>query len=216
MLKPHHIVRKLTKYDVIVRCNQCQQETQKDYYTALKSRVGHMCKPCSSKLALMFELDAAVLREFLHYCPESGALTHKVPQMKRDIGADATQSHSAGYRQIRIGRKNLLAHRVIWLMVTGSLPDQIDHINHDKVDNRWSNLRGVEPRTNIMNMPLKKNNTSGHVGVRVLPSGRFAGYIMVHRKQISLGTYDTFDEAVAARQAGCSRYGFHRNHGKQG
>jgi hypothetical protein len=93
------------------------------------------------------------------------------------------------------------------------MPTQIDHINHIRDDNRWVNLRNVIHRANQLNTSLSSNNTSGFNGVRILPSGRYSAFIMVQRKQISLGTYDTLEEAIAARQAANSKYGFHVNHG---
>ena len=64
-----------------------------------------------------------------------------------------------------------------------------------------------------MNMSKKRNNTSGHTGVRVLPSGKYYAYIMVNRKQIPLGSYDLLDVAIKARKDAEIKYGFHVNHG---
>ena len=112
-----------------------------------------------------------------------------------------------------IGGKEYLAHRVIWMMQTGEWPVQIDHIDHDRSNNRWLNMRDVGSRENQMNMRLRRNNTSGVQGVRKLPSGKYQAFIMVNRKQVGLGSYKTLDEAAAARKAADVKYGFHVNHG---
>jgi len=62
-------------------------------------------------------------------------------------------------------------------------------------------------------MGIRKNNSSGVQGVRILPSGKFCAYIMVNRKQISLGSYETIEEAATARKDAEALYGFHENHG---
>ncbi len=66
---------------------------------------------------------------------------------------------------------------------------------------------------NQKNTSLSKNNSSGVNGVRQLPSGKYSAFIMVNRKQISLGTRDTLDEAAALRKVADAHYGFHGNHG---
>lgn len=99
-------------------------------------------------------------------------------------------------------------------METGETPNQVDHINHIRNDNRWSNLRNVTSRQNQMNMSLSSNTSSKVNGVRILPSGRFQAHITVNRKQISLGTYDTLEEAMLARKQADATYGFHVNHGR--
>jgi hypothetical protein len=47
-----------------------------------------------------------------------------------------------GYRYIEIEGKLYRADEVMWAMVTGEWPEgEIDHINGDRGDNRWVNLR---------------------------------------------------------------------------
>lgn len=81
-----------------------------------------------------------------------------------------------------------------------------DHINRDKFDNRQCNLRICTEKENARNAKISKNNTSGATGVRITPTGRFSARIMVDRKNIALGTYDTFEEAKAARIKGELKY----------
>ena len=62
-----------------------------------------------------------------------------------------------GYIQIRIARKDYYAHRLAWLYIYGELPkDQIDHINHDRRDNRLVNLQEVTQLENSRNKALSK------------------------------------------------------------
>lgn len=149
----------------------------------------------------------AKLLEKYSYNPDTGEFTRK-------SGKSVGWLNTLGYRSIWLEGKTLLVHRCIWIMMTGEEPNQIDHINHIRDDNRWCNLRNVQARDQQLNMQIRRNNKTGVQGVRVLPSGRFCAYIMVNRVQIPLGTYDTIEEATAHRKAGEIKYGFHENHGQ--
>lgn len=153
------------------------------------------------------------LLNYFNYNPETGELYLKLGNRRKPPGTIAGWLDVQGYRQVLFEGKQYSAHRLIWTMMTGETPVEVDHINHIRDDNRWSNLRNVQPRDQQLNMRIRRNNKSGIQGVRILPSGRFCAYIMVNRKQIPLGTYDTLEEATTARKAGESKYGFHENHG---
>lgn len=121
--------------------------------------------------------------------------------------------NAKGYKTGRILKVACLSHRVIWKMVYGSEPDQIDHINGDKCDNRLSNLREVDNATNHKNMPLQRNNTSGVVGV----SRHWRGWQAVinkNGKRVGIGVYVRFDDAVKARKRAERELGYHENHGR--
>lgn len=74
---------------------------------------------------------------------------------------------------------------------------QVDHINHNTLDNRKENLRVCTCRENSQN---KRNNTSGCVGVRWHTQGKkWNARITIKGKEKSLGMFNTFEEAVQAR-----------------
>lgn len=195
-------------------CSICSTRSKRDYYSAIKAKLGNQCKECTSVLSSMKVLDKDKLNSLLLYVKSTGNLTLKRDQVRKNKGDNPTYKHNEGYLSILIGGKEYLAHRIIWFMETGYMPEQVDHINHIRDDNSWDNLREVKHRENQLNMGIKKNNSTGVNGVRILPSGRFCAYIMINRKQISLGTYDTLKEASIARSNADIKYGFHDNHGK--
>jgi hypothetical protein len=71
-----------------------------------------------------------------------------------------------GYRHIGVLGKVYSAHRLAFLYMTGKFPlDEVDHKNHERSDNRWSNLREVTRLENSRNRSMHLNNKSGFSGV---------------------------------------------------
>ena len=83
----------------------------------------------------------------------------------------------------------------------------VDHINHDKLDNRKCNLRAGEQKINVWNMGLRRNNTSGVTGVS-FDNSRMKWHSTLVENGIFhyLGRFDSFDDAVAARKAAEEKY----------
>lgn len=83
------------------------------------------------------------LLRLLHYNPESGIFTWNVDLGSRARkGDEAGTINKAGYVVIQINGCKIYAHRLAFLYMEGKLPDcQVDHINRNKLDNRWCNLR---------------------------------------------------------------------------
>ena len=76
----------------------------------------------------------------------------------------------------------------------------VDHINRNKRDNRRCNLRVCSNAENTRNHKLSKRNKTGVTGVYKLKNGRYSAAIGVNNKLINLGTFDTIDDATAARK----------------
>jgi hypothetical protein len=93
---------------------------------------------------------------------------------------------------------NLRLHRLI--MGVENIKDfncQVDHINHNKADNRKENLRIVNNTQNSWNKPIWREDGS-KVGVR-LERSKWLASITVGGKMIRLGKYDNYNDAVKAR-----------------
>ena len=97
------------------------------------------------------------------------------------------------------------ANRLAVLYMTGALPPDnmdVDHINRDRADNRWSNLRLATRSQNMANVVLKATNSSGVSGV-VWVEGRkiWRAQLRVNGIKKNLGRFATQEEAAAAVQS---------------
>ena len=149
----------------------------------------------------MDELTAERLRDALDYNPETGEFRWKSPRKKVVVGSIAGCVSSDGYRRIRIDGDRYRAHRLAWLYVNGRWPAfDIDHINGLRADNRIENLREARRGENNQNKRSPQtNNKSGFLGVtRRKDTGRWRAAIMISRKHISIGDFETPEEAYAA------------------
>jgi hypothetical protein len=89
-----------------------------------------------------------------------------------------------------------LLHRVI-LGVSGSRTPFVDHKDHDTFNNKRDNLRLCTNQQNMFNLKKKKSSRAGFKGVMVR-HGKFYAHIMINRKSVSLGIYNSAAEAAAA------------------
>jgi hypothetical protein len=122
--------------------------------------------------------------------------------------------NSNGYTLISVNKVQCGAHRLVWIYHYGHPPQQIDHINHDRSDNRVENLRSVNNQENNKNCPIRSTNTSGVTGVSWnAQRNKWQAFITVDGRAKSLGKYTNMSDAVAARLAAAQKYGYHENHG---
>ena len=104
-----------------------------------------------------------------------------------------------GYCQIRVGNKFYLTHRLVFLMHYGYLPDLLDHIDNNPLNNHLDNLQVVTQRENITKS--KKINRLLPSGVRLhKKTNRYQARIWLNKKEISLGYYDDIESASQAYQ----------------
>lgn len=160
--------------------------------------------------AICDRITASVLND-LSYDPETGVFTWRRNgrgRSKRE-GAVAGAPGPRGYVRIHTAKRDLYGHRVAWLFVTGAWPSQeIDHINRDRSDNRYLNLREVscsENRWNTMGQPSRRESIYKGVA-RSKGKGRWRAQINAHGQTIRLGVFDSQEEAAAAYKEGSLKY----------
>jgi hypothetical protein len=111
--------------------------------------------------------------------------------------------HPTGYRYVTFKNVHYKEHRLIWLWVTGVWPEnQTDHVDGDRSNNRFENLRDVTGSENQHKITYNKNNTSGFRGVCYHKDNkRYVARIRVNCKIHHLGYFDTPEDASVAYQA---------------
>lgn len=109
------------------------------------------------------------VNDFIDYDESSGDLIWAAKANKNTIVGSIAGCKCKRDGYVKLGFKGKLyaAHRVIWEAAKGKIPEgmQIDHINHDRADNRLVNLRLVTHMQNGMNQSISKKNKSGVTGV---------------------------------------------------
>lgn len=135
-----------------------------------------------------------LLREF-NYDPNTGVFTHAYYKSGRAVKDQVAGTvNNKGYRMLRCQDIMISASRAAWLIVTGDDPADyiVDHIDRNKQNNAFSNLRLATDNTNQWNRGArgwhKKNN-------------RYAACIRHFGKLIHIGTFDTAEQAQQAYRA---------------
>ena len=151
----------------------------------------------------------SLLLERLSYDQETGFLTWKETSGSgRNRHANEKASClKHGYLYIKFDGVRYPAHRVIWKMMTGEdAPCQIDHINRDKTNNKWKNLRSVTAKQNCENrrngfgsnaLGPRQPRKSGFRGVTIIRN-RFYARLKVGERVLGLGFHLTAESAYAA------------------
>jgi len=121
--------------------------------------------------------------------------------LKTSFGGD-------GYKIVSLSKngkkKNVKIHQLVakYFLLNPENKLCIDHIDNDKLNNNFSNLRYATHIENCRNRSISSRNTSGIKGVYFhKPSQKWMAYIGINKKLINIGYFDTLEEAKTARQA---------------
>lgn len=150
-------------------------------------------------------MDQQTLKALVHYDPETGIFTNLKNGKKNGKkmgGIDVT-----GYHIVCVKRKKYRAHRLAFLYMEGAIPpDQVDHINGIRADNRWENLRHATHEENAKNQCRHSHCTRSIMGLKYQKRHKIGGRW--------LGERASFLDACALRKSAEIRYGYHEGHGK--
>lgn len=162
-------------------------------------------------------LSQTQLKEKLSYNQDIGKFTWKITQRGTRKGSIAGSVNDQGYVIIRLNKIAYRAHRLVWLYVTGEFPKyEIDHINGDRSDNRFTNLRDVPRKENKKNVGKYITNSSGVNGVRwYTPLKKWHVQIQHNNLKIHVGYFSCLDTAISERKRVEQELGFHNNHGER-
>lgn len=168
-------------------------------------------------------MDQSKLKEILEYNEYTGEFTwlcdrhaRKVKGLRAGWETGKSEKRATSYREIRFKNKIYKEHRLAFLYMTGSIPDIVDHIDGNGLNNKWSNLRAVNATDSARNKPIQKNNKSGIPGVSYYKKlKKWRAAISVNGKKKHLGYFDEIDEAAERRLLALNEFGYHKNHGRK-
>lgn len=146
-------------------------------------------------------MNEELIKRLLRYDAVTGQLYWRENRGKHRAGDEAGNVHKgSGYVRVEVAGVGMSAHRVAWFLHYGSWPkDQIDHINHNKTDNRIGNLREATNGQNRAN--TRSSSKYGVKGVSFKPwlkDRPWEARITSNKKVMSLGCYATKEEAHQA------------------
>jgi len=153
------------------------------------------------------------LKSLVEYDKDTGTFYRKTSNGGHKIGSIMGTVNDMGYVIIRLNRRNYKAHRLAVLYETGKEPKQVvDHIDRNRTNNSYSNLRQVTKSQNQINRTIPKNK-SGITGVYFVDGRKkpWRAIIKLKTKRIELGYFETLDDAAEARRNAEAKY-----HGTEG
>jgi len=130
------------------------------------------------------EINQEKLQEWYVYEQETGHF--KVRATGKILG-----TLTDGYLVVNMKGKVFSVHRLIYIYMHDYCPEVIDHVNHNRSDNRWINLRGGS---------YEMNNANIHGNCVVKQSNGYLARVFDKGEYQRLGTYDTYEDAYIVSQ----------------
>ena len=169
-------------------------------------------------------IDPIAVRAEFRYLPETGELIRDTAIWENKKGLKGAKSekpyaHRSGtgktYLRIGFQGKYVYAHRIIWVWMTGEQPEHIDHLDGDGLNNKWENLRSVSQADNNRNCRIHRKTASGISGITYRKdSNRWRVRVGKNNSVVTVGTFRTIEDAIAARDKAFTELGYTVNHGK--
>lgn len=160
-------------------------------------------------MSVLHGLTLAFIRAKYSYSHETGVLTSRIKCGRFPAGRVVGTIDNVGYIRVNVNGILIRAHTLIWFIQTGEVPHGIDHINRNRQDNRWCNLRLATPRENCGNKAIQVNNSSGFKGVSFdKRTGRWRVCIkeQPNGRTLKLGRFDSKFYAAAMYNHAAAKY----------
>ena len=133
---------------------------------------------------------------------DSGVLRWKVAHGRRGRAGEVAGSKGPeGYVKIKWNRRLYQAHRLIFAFHYSWMPEEVDHINGNRSDNRIENLRAATKSLNQLNAKLRVDSRSGVKGVHWCERDqRWVATVRQNRKIVYQRYFRNLDDAAQAVQ----------------
>lgn len=148
------------------------------------------------------------LNELLKYDPVTGLFTRKVARPGFAKGSISGSLKKDGCIHIKIDGKMYLAHRLVFLLETGSFPkEMVDHIDGNRSNNARSNLREATRAENSRNSKVRVTNILGIKGVGFHKvTGKYIVQLRIGGRQVHLGLYEDIELAILVATEARNKY----------
>jgi hypothetical protein len=106
---------------------------------------------------MKFELTQELVKKLFDYDPLTGVLIwRKITSRAATIGQQAGSDNNHGYLRVGLYGKEYLVHIIIWVYMAGKIPEkEIGHVDGNKLNNTWDNLREGRGITRYSSPSLK-------------------------------------------------------------
>ena len=155
-------------------------------------------------------VDRDLLKELFDYDEITGIVVWKKSRSPRiKVGSSVKYINKFGYVQVRIEGKLWMLHRLIWLMQTGTFPKgEIDHIDGNRSNNAWSNLRDVSKSQNMQNRrAADRDSKTGVLGVTFdKQRGKYRAQLTMNGEKVLNKIFTTVEEASNAYKQAKENY----------
>lgn len=95
-------------------------------------------------------------------------------------------------------------HRVVAKTPDGMI---CDHIHHNTLDNRESELRNVNPTQSVINRGVPKNNKTGTTGITMRSgSDKYRATLIFQGKMVLDRSFDNLEDAIKSRSDAEKKY----------
>ena len=155
-----------------------------------------------------------LVKELFEY--KDGFLYWKITKAQNaKKGTIAGSVDSNGYHRVSINYKHYKVHRLVFLMFHGFLPENIDHIDGNPLNNKIENLRKVTTSQNMQNAKRYSTNTSGVKGVSwEKDRKKWKVQVMLNRENNIIRNLESLELAELVAQELRNKYhGEFTNHG---
>lgn len=198
-------IKRRKKYKCICDCGNIVESVSKHDLTS-----GHTksCGCLNREMTAKRNIDNRLLNKYVEYDNYylgyiDDDITFKIDKDDYEKCKNFTwRINKQGYIETRYYSKRIFLHRYVMNVHNEKwINNNIDHINHDKLDNRKLNLRIVTSSQNTMNSTVRKDNSLGLKGITLRKDcNRYEVHICKNGISYYLGLYETLEKAIKIRK----------------